>query len=124
MPGPLSCAWTAATSLRTVSGMSDEAEHEASPPSREIVVFTGTWYPGHGKLLDVVEAAREKLGDKVPIGVIDVDDDIQGAEEGLVVSIPTVVLRKHGDEKRRITGAIGLPEVLGLAGVRSRARKV
>lgn len=92
---------------------------------RSLTVFTGPWYPGHNTLLEVVEAATEQLKEKeVPIEVVDVEENLQTAEKNRIVSVPTVVLYKDDEEKRRLTGAAGLPEILGLAGIKSRARKL
>lgn len=92
---------------------------------RSLTVFTAPWYPGHDTLLEVVEAAREQLEEKeVPIEVVDVEGNLQTAEKNRIVSVPTVVLYKDDEEKRRLTGAAGLPEILGLAGIKSRARKL
>lgn len=91
---------------------------------RSITVFTAPWYPGHSTLLDVVATAEEKLeGKDVTLAVVDVDESLKEAEENHIVSVPTAVLYKDEAERRRVTGAIGLVELLGLAGVRTRARK-
>lgn len=91
---------------------------------RTITVFTAPWYPGHSTLMDVVETAREKLeGKDVTLDVKDVDEDLSDAESNQVVTVPTAVLFKDDQERRRVTGAVGMVELLGLAGVRTRARK-
>lgn len=91
---------------------------------RSIVVFTAPWYPGHAALLDAVEASNEKLeGKDVEITVMDVESELKAAEEHHIVTVPTAVLFKGEKERRRIAGAVGMVELLGLAGVRSRARK-
>lgn len=91
---------------------------------RSITVFTAPWYPGHSTLLDVVATAEGRLeGKDLPVEVISVDDDLAKAEEHHVVSVPTAILFKDDVEKRRVTGAVGLVELLGLAGIRTRARK-
>lgn len=91
---------------------------------RSIKIFTAPWYPGHPTLLDVVTTAEEKLeGKDIELSVVDVDAHLADAEENHVVSIPTAILFKDDAERRRVTGAVGLVELLGLAGIRSRARK-
>lgn len=91
---------------------------------RSITIFTAPWYPGHPTLNDVVATAEEKLeGKDLPLTVVDVEEDLKAAEDNQVVTIPTAILYKDEDERRRVTGAIGLVELLGLAGIRTRARK-
>ena len=92
---------------------------------RSIKIYSAQWYPGQETLTDVIEAARERLeGKDISIELVDVDEDVAAAEENKIICLPTAVLSKEDvGERRRITGAIGLVELLGLAGVRTRARK-
>lgn len=92
---------------------------------RSITIFTAAWYPGHDTLMDVVEEARERLdGKDLNLDVVDVDDELTAAEENHIITVPTAILYKGDEERRRVSGALGLVEILGLAGVRTRARKV
>lgn len=92
---------------------------------RKILIFTAPWYPGHAPLLQVVKEAELKLeGKDVELEVVDVDEELSRAEENVIVGIPTAVLFKDDAERRRLSGAIGLPELLGLAGIKTRQRKV
>lgn len=94
-------------------------------PMRSITVFTAAWYPGNKPLRQALDEVRGRLEEKnVALTVVDVDEDLAKAEAQKVVSVPTAILYKDGEEKRRLTGAIGMPEVLGLAGMKSRARKL
>lgn len=92
---------------------------------RTIKIFSAQWYPGHESLVDVMETSCERLeGRDIALELIDVDEDVEAAESNKVISLPTAILFKDdGEERRRVTGAIGLVELLGLAGVRTRARK-
>lgn len=90
---------------------------------RSIKIYSASWYPGHQLLEWAVPSLEEKLPD-VSVEIVNVDDNLIEAEQQKIVTIPTVVLFKDGESKRRMSGAVGLPEILGLAGVRGRARVI
>lgn len=88
-------------------------------------MYTAPWYPGHPDLLRGVEEVRDQLEAKeVELEVVDVEVDLASAEERNIIAVPTAVLTRDGKERRRVSGALGLVELRGLAGLRSRARKI
>lgn len=91
---------------------------------RDVTVYTAPWYPGHTKLQAAVERAQEKAEGRAAFHVVDVSENVPAAEEARVVSIPTAILSKDGKERRRVFGAVGMVELLGIAGIKSRARKI
>lgn len=92
--------------------------------TRSIRVYSAPWYPGHALLERSIGIVQEKVGDDFPVVLVNVDEDIVDAENQKVVTIPTAILFQGEDSKRRVSGAIGIPEILGLAGVKSRARVI
>lgn len=73
-----------------------------------LLVFTATWSPPSvllGKTLDALEA------DGVTVTRVDVDADDVTAERFRVISVPTVVVLRGEQERRRFLGAVSATDL-------------
>ena len=70
-----------------------------------VTVFTAPWYPGHSRLMEVVDSVKEWAGDG-RVSVVDVDDEFATAEEKLILALPTAVASRGDNEVKRIVGAV------------------
>lgn len=68
-----------------------------------VIVFSSPWCGICQKVVPRVESISEKY-DKVKFGKIDITANTQKPAELNVLSIPTVVIFRDGEEKERITG--------------------
>lgn len=72
-----------------------------------VVDFWATWCGPCMKLSPVVEELADKYADKVVIGKYNVEDETEFATAHRIMSIPTVLFFKGGEQVRdlRLTGA-------------------
>ena len=77
-----------------------------------LVDFWADWcVPCHMVSPVVEEIAQEKAGGLV-VAKLNVDDNPQTAKQFGVMSIPTLILFKNGEEKARVVGARGKDAIL------------
>ncbi len=72
-----------------------------------VIDFWATWCGPCMKLSPVIEELAEKYADKVVIGKYNVEDETEFATAHRIMSIPTVLFFKNGEQVRdlRLTGA-------------------
>lgn len=76
-----------------------------------LVDFFATWCGPCQAMHPVLEQLKEKVGEKARILKIDVDQNQQLAMDYGVQSVPTMIVFRNGDEKRRFVGARRLAEL-------------
>lgn len=70
--------------------------------------FGAKWCPPWallGAIFDELEAQG------VPVVRVDVDADPQAAERARIITLPTIVILREGQERRRVVGAVSLAEL-------------
>lgn len=70
-----------------------------------LVDFWAAWCGPCRMVGPVIEEVAQELGDKALVGKINVDDENEIAAQFKVMSIPTVILFKNGQEMERVVGA-------------------
>lgn len=72
-----------------------------------VIDFWATWCGPCMKLSPVIEELAEKYADKVVIGKYNVENENEFATENRIMSIPTILFFKNGEQVRdlRLTGA-------------------
>ncbi len=72
-----------------------------------VIDFWATWCGPCMKLSPVIEELAEKYADKVVIGKYNVEDETDFATANRIMSIPTILFFKNGEQVRdlRLTGA-------------------
>ncbi len=72
-----------------------------------VIDFWATWCGPCMKLSPVIDELSEKYADKVVIGKYNVEDETEFATENRIMSIPTILFFKNGEQIRdlRLAGA-------------------
>ena len=89
----------------TVDTFADEVKNEKQLPV--LVDFWASWCGPCLMIAPAVEKIAEDLSGRLKVCTLNVDENPQVASEFGVMSIPTLILFKDGEEKERIVGAIG-----------------
>ncbi|WP_406660225.1 thioredoxin domain-containing protein [Methanolobus sp. ZRKC3] len=70
----------------------------------ELLDFSATWCGPCKMQKPILEEVKAKLGDKVEVKVIDVDENQALASQYGVQAVPTLVILKDGEIAKRFTG--------------------
>ena len=84
--------------------------HESSKPV--LVDFWATWCGPCRMMAPVLEAADSVLGDRIAFHKVDVDEMQELAGDLDIMSIPTIILFKDGEEVNRFIGAMSQEEFI------------
>lgn len=76
-------------------------------PIPVLVDFFATWCGPCRMLSPILESVAEDYEDKVKFVKLDVDDAPEIAKDYSVMSIPTLILFKNGEETAKTVGALG-----------------
>lgn len=82
-----------------------------------LVDFFADWCMPCKMFAPILEKVAEKLGDKVVIAKINIDEAEQIAASHGVMSIPTIILFKDGKETDRNVGAMSAGDLLSFIGL-------
>ncbi|GAA0316655.1 MULTISPECIES: co-chaperone YbbN [Oceanobacillus] len=77
-----------------------------------VLKFTADWCPGCKQLAPVVESVAEELEEEIAFYHVDVDEELEFAQQYQVMSIPTLILFKNGEEADRVTAPEASEEVV------------
>lgn len=80
-----------------------------------IVDFWATWCGPCKMFAPILEQAAEELGENAVVAKVDVDECSDLAARYGVMTIPTVIVYKNGEEVRRSVGVIPKDQVIALA---------
>ena len=69
-----------------------------------LVDFYATWCGPCRMLSPILDEIRQEVGDDVVIGKVDVDECFDVARTYGVMSVPTLILFKNGEEEKRSIG--------------------
>jgi thioredoxin 1 len=72
-----------------------------------VLKFTAEWCPGCRQLAPIVENVEKQLGDKIAFFDVDVDKSLDLAQKFGVMSVPTLILFRNGEEVDRVTAPAG-----------------
>ncbi len=77
-----------------------------------MVDFWASWCAPCQMTAPALESAAEKLKGKIKIYKISIDDNHKLASDLGVMSVPTMIIFKDGNEQDRIVGALGEAEII------------
>ena len=77
-----------------------------------IVDFWADWCRPCKMIAPILEEIADEQGGKVRVAKVNVDDNPGLAQRYSVMSIPTMIVFKDGNEDHRIIGARGKPQIL------------
>ncbi|PTF65746.1 thioredoxin [Staphylococcus cohnii] len=76
-----------------------------------VLKFTADWCPGCKQLAPIFESVAEEL-EEIAFYHVDVDKELEFAQQYQVMSIPTLILFKKGEEVDRVTAPEASEEVV------------
>lgn len=88
----------------SVLHLDDQTFHETIQSGTTLVDFWASWCGPCKALTPVVEELGDELLGKATVAKVNVDEDKVLAKQFQVMSIPTVIFFKDGDEKERLVG--------------------
>ena len=88
-----------------VAHLNKESFVELTSHGLSMVDFWATWCGPCQALLPVIEELGQQLEGSVNVGKVNVDENRELAKEFRVMSIPTVIFFKDGEEVDRMVGA-------------------
>lgn len=92
----------------------EEFENELKNNETMLVEFYGTWCMPCKMLSGILEKVDEKLENKFPILKIDVDTNIKLVRKYGVLTTPTLIMFKNGEEVEKIVGFRQEKQILDL----------
>ena len=81
--------------------------------NRVVVDFFADWCGPCQQLLPIVTEVADEVKDKVKIGKVNVDGEQELAQRFQVMSIPTLLFFKDGEQVHRVQGAMSKEDLLG-----------
>ena len=71
-----------------------------------VMDFFATWCGPCKMLTPIFESLSKEMSDKVDFAKIDIDRNLEVAQEYEIVSVPTMIIFKNGKEVQRIVGFV------------------
>lgn len=94
---------------------SNEFEREVlNNPKVVLLDFYGSWCMPCKMLSSILDDVNKKLGDKLDIVKVDVDDNMELAREYGVLTVPTMLVIIGGEEVEKVVGFRQEKQVLDL----------
>ena len=81
-----------------------------------LVDFYATWCGPCRMLSPILDEIRQEVGDDIIIGKVDVDECFDVARTYGVMSVPTLILFKNGEEEKRTIGLKSKQAILDMIG--------
>ncbi len=92
----------------------EEFENELKNNETMLVEFYGTWCMPCKMLSGILEKVDEKLESKFPILKIDVDKNMKLVRKYGVLTTPTLIMFKNGEEVEKVVGFRQEKQILDL----------
>ncbi|MGN0798279.1 MAG: thioredoxin [Christensenellales bacterium] len=77
-----------------------------------LVDFFATWCGPCKMLAPILQAVQEEIGEKAKIYKLDVDEGMDIAKQFGVMSVPTMIIFKDGEEVDRLVGLRSKSEII------------
>ena len=82
----------------------DSLKESLQSKKKVLVDFFATWCGPCKMLSPILEEIRDELGDDIIIGKVDVDENFDLARSYGIMSVPTIIVFKKGEESLRSIG--------------------
>lgn len=97
---------------KNVSELSSNNFKEFISKGTAIVDFWAPWCGPCKMMAPIFEEISKELKDKIKFGKVNVDDEPELAQEFDVMSIPTLIIFKNGEQLDRLIGLMDKKEIL------------
>ena len=77
-----------------------------------LVDFFATWCGPCKMLAPVLESVQDEIGEKTKIYKLDVDEGMEVAKRFGIMSVPTMIIFKNGEEVERLVGLRSKSEII------------
>lgn len=77
-----------------------------------LVDFFATWCGPCKMLAPILESVQEEIGEKAKIYKLDVDEGMEVAKRFGIMSVPTMIIFKNGEEVERLVGLRSKSEII------------
>ena len=77
-----------------------------------LVDFFATWCGPCKMLAPVLESVQDEIGEKAKIYKLDVDEGMEVAKRFGIMSVPTMIIFKNGEEVERLVGLRSKSEII------------
>ena len=77
-----------------------------------IVDFYADWCGPCKMMSPVIDSIAEELGDKIKVGKVNTDENLDLAEEFGIMSIPTIMIFKNGQVVKQFVGVTAKSELM------------
>jgi len=77
-----------------------------------IVDFYADWCGPCKMMSPIIEEIAEELGEKVKVGKVNSDENMELAQKYGIMSIPTIMIIKNGEVKKTFVGVTSKEEIL------------
>lgn len=88
-------------------------EEEVLKSDKTVLIdFFATWCGPCKMMSPIIDEIAEEMGDKVKVGKIDTDENMNLAEKYGIMSIPTIIIFKNGEVKKQFVGLTSKDEII------------
>ena len=88
-------------------------ENEVIKSDKTVIIdFYADWCGPCKMMSPIIDEIAEELGDKVKVGKVNSDDNIELAEKYGIMSIPTILIFKNGNIDKTFVGVTDKSEIL------------
>ena len=90
-------------------------ENEVIKSDKTVIIdFYADWCGPCKMMSPIIDEIAEELGDKVKVGKVNSDDNIDLAEKFGIMSIPTILIFKNGNIDKTFVGVTDKSEIINV----------
>ena len=99
--------------MSVISINEENFENEVLKSDRTVILdFYADWCGPCKMMSPIVDEIAEELGDKVKVGKVNSDENIDLAEKYGIMSIPTIMIIKNGEVSKTFVGVTNKSDII------------